>query len=49
MPFTTSSTTSASGTSPRHCLQIARGKTVERPPTRWIVSSPCCSCGSQPG
>ena len=38
MPLTTSSTTSASGTSPRDCRAIACGKTVERPPTRWIVS-----------
>src|SRR5436305_5584999 len=36
IPLTTSNATSASGTRPRHWRHIARGKTVERPPTRWI-------------
>src|SRR5437764_7574754 len=49
MPFTTSKATSASGTSPRHCFHIARGKTVERPPTRWISRpSDSRSCAAAP-
>ena len=49
MPLMTSSTTSASGTSPRHWRQIARGKTVLRPPMRWIVRSPWRSTGAAAG
>src|SRR4051794_23392140 len=49
MPFTTSSTTSASGTRPRHCRRIARGNTVERPPARYRVKAPIRSTGAAPG
>src|SRR3954470_6031029 len=49
MPFTTSSTTSASGTRPRHCRRIVRGNTVERPPARYIVRAPMRSTGAAPG
>src|SRR2546423_5242134 len=49
MPFTTSSTTSASGTRPRHCRRIVRGNTVERPPARYRVSAPWRSTGAAPG
>src|SRR3954454_2857470 len=49
MPFTTSSTTSASGTSPRHWRRIVRGNTVERPPARYIVRAPWRSTGAAPG
>src|SRR2546423_8196873 len=49
MPFTTSSTTSASGTRPRHWRRIVRGNTVERPPALYVVSGPCRSTGAAPG
>src|SRR3954453_21946715 len=49
IPFTTSSTTSASGTRPRHWRRIVRGKTVERPPARYIVRAPMRSTGAAPG
>jgi hypothetical protein len=48
MQLTIPRTTSASGTSPRHCFQMARGKAVERPPTRWIVRLPSRSRRSHP-
>src|SRR3954447_3808184 len=48
-PLMTSTTTSGSGTRPRHCFQITRGKTVDRPPIRWIVSGPRRSTGAAPG
>src|SRR3954465_8456613 len=49
MPFTTSITTSASGTRPRHWRRIVRGNTVERPPARYIVRAPMRSTGAAPG
>src|SRR3954451_16670036 len=49
MPFTTSSTTSASGTSPRHWRRIVRGNTVERPPARCIVRATRRSTAAAPG
>src|SRR3954467_249762 len=48
MPFTTSRTTSASGTRPRHCRRMVRGNTVERPPARYIVRAPWRSTGAAP-
>src|SRR5436190_17841180 len=49
MPFTTSMTTSASGTSRRHWRRIVRGNTVDRPPARYIVRAPWRSTGAAPG
>src|SRR3954452_21277634 len=49
MPFTTSRTTSASGTRPRHWRRIVRGNTVERPPARYRVRAPIRSTGAAPG
>ena len=49
MPFTTSSTTSASGTRPRIWRRIVRGNTVERPPARYRVRAPIRSTGVAPG
>ncbi len=48
MPLMTSSTTSAFGSRPVRPRKITRGKTVERPPTRWIVSGPICSVFAAP-
>ena len=49
MPLTTSSTTSASRHEAAAQPQITRGKTVERPPMRWIVRSPIRSSACAPG
>jgi hypothetical protein len=48
MPLMTSTTTSASGTRPRDWRQMARGKTVPRPPKRCMVRSPRSSLASAP-